>query len=53
MRVLLPAKPKNVSITNNKGEKINEVKTSWDASSKTCYLSFDNNPDGVKVAITW
>ncbi|WP_419802308.1 hypothetical protein [Mucilaginibacter sp.] len=53
MRVLLPAKPKNVSITNNKGEKVNEVKTSWNASSKTCYLSFDNNPDGIKVDITW
>lgn len=53
MRVLLPAKSKSVSVTNSKGEKISEVKTSWDTSSNTCYLSFDNSPDGIKVDITW
>ncbi|WP_299289970.1 hypothetical protein [uncultured Mucilaginibacter sp.] len=53
MRVLLPSQPKNVSVTNSKGEKINEVKTAWDASSKTCYLSFDNSPDGIKVDVSW
>ncbi|MEX8549059.1 MAG: hypothetical protein V5804_15785 [Mucilaginibacter sp.] len=53
MRVLLPAHPKNVSVANSKGEKINAVKTAWDASSKTCYLGFDNSPDGIKVDISW
>ncbi len=53
MRVLLPSQPKNVSVTNSKGEKINAVKTAWDASSKTCYLGFDNSPDGIKVDISW
>ena len=53
MRVLLPAHPKNISVANSKGEKINAVKTAWDASSKTYYLGFDNSPDGIKVDISW
>lgn len=47
MRVLLPAEPKEV-VTGNK-----EVVKSWDASSHTLYLGFDNSPDGVKVNIKW
>lgn len=27
--------------------KITDVKISWDASSETAYLSFDNNPEGI------
>ncbi|OMP78045.1 hypothetical protein [[Flexibacter] sp. ATCC 35208] len=47
MRVLLPAEPKEV-VTGNK-----EVVKSWDESSHTLYLGFDNSPDGVKVNIKW
>lgn len=47
MRVLLPAEPKEV-VTGNK-----ELVKSWDASSHTLYLGFDNSPDGVKVNIKW
>jgi hypothetical protein len=25
----------------------------WDAASKTYFLSFDNDPDGVRVQIKW
>jgi hypothetical protein len=27
--------------------------SSWDTSSKTCFLKFENNPDGVQVKISW
>ncbi len=53
MRVLLPAEPKQITVTNEKGESIPDVKTSWDESSKTSFLSFENNPEGIKVKIKW
>lgn len=28
-------------------------KKSWDAGSNTCFLSFENDPDGVKVELKW
>ncbi|MFT3700923.1 MAG: hypothetical protein QM802_01025 [Agriterribacter sp.] len=52
MRVLLPAAPTTIAVTNNQGEKV-EAETSWDESSHTCYLSFDNSPDGIKVSLSW
>lgn len=52
MRILLPAEPKNVIVSDQKGGKV-EFKSSWDAYSKTAYLSFDNQPDGIKVDLTW
>lgn len=53
MRVLLPAAPVKVVLTNNKGDQIDNVERSWDAGSNTCYLGFDNSPDGVKVELSW
>jgi hypothetical protein len=53
MRVLLPAAPTRTKLTNTKGETITDVTTSWDAASGTCYLGFDNSPDGIKVNIDW
>jgi hypothetical protein len=53
MRVLLPAKPKVTKVTDSKGQEITDVKTSWDASSKTVYLGFANEPDGIKVDLSW
>ena len=52
MRILLPAEPKNIILSDQKGGKV-EFKSSWDAYSKTAYLSFDNQPDGIKVDLTW
>ena len=52
-RVLLPAKPATVIVTDSKGQTITDVKTSWDSSSSTLYLGFANSPDGIKVNITW
>ena len=53
MRVLLPVAPKKVTITDAKGNALTGTQNSWDKSSKTCFLSFENNPDGVRVAISW
>jgi hypothetical protein len=53
MRVLLPAAPTRTTCTNSKGENLTDVNTSWDAVSGTCYLGFDNSPEGIKVTIEW
>jgi hypothetical protein len=53
MRVWLPAKPVNVTITDNKGNPLPDAQSSWDAASKTEWLSFGNNPDGIKVGLKW
>jgi hypothetical protein len=53
MRILLPAAPVKTMLTNSKGEKIDNVQQSWDAASHTCYLGFDNDPDGITVTLSW
>lgn len=53
MRILLPAKPLKSSVTSNTGQEIVGVNSSWDESSNTLYLGFDNSPDGIKVNCTW
>ncbi|RAW02173.1 hypothetical protein [Pseudochryseolinea flava] len=52
MRVYMPAKPNKIEVVNGHGNMI-DTKTSWDAASKTCFLSFENDPDGVTVKLTW
>jgi hypothetical protein len=52
MRVLLPEKVSGIEITDPAG-KLVQSDTSWDASSKTCFLRFENNPDGVHVKLRW
>jgi hypothetical protein len=53
MRVLLPAKPKTIKVTDSKGQEVKDVKTSWDASSNTIFLGFANDPGGVNVGLSW
>jgi hypothetical protein len=53
MRILLPDKPKEISLTNNKGQVISDMKLSWDTSSNTQYLKFENDTDGINVNINW
>lgn len=53
MRILLPAKPKSIAVSDSKGQIISDVKQSWDTNSKTSYLGFENSPEGVNVKITW
>jgi hypothetical protein len=53
MRVLLPAAPTKTVLTNSKGAPIDNIQTTWDAASGTCYLGFDNSPDGITVSLSW
>lgn len=53
MRVLLPAQATSITVSNNKGQKVSSVKSSWDAASGTLYLGFENSPDGIQVRLQW
>jgi hypothetical protein len=52
MRILLPEKADEITVTDAAGKPL-QADTSWDESSKTCFLSFENNPDGVNVKLSW
>ena len=52
-RVLLPSKPGKITVTDHEGQPVKDVRSSWDESSHTLYLGFDNSPDGIKVDIEW
>lgn len=52
MRVLLPVEAQEIAVQDGDGNPV-ESTTSWDESSKTCFLSFENNPEGVYVKLSW
>jgi hypothetical protein len=52
-RVLLPSKPGKITVTDHESQPVKDVRSSWDESSHTLYLRFDNSPDGIKVDIKW
>jgi hypothetical protein len=52
MRVLLPEKPKRIVVSDVLGNALHPV-SSWDELSKTCFLRFENSPDGVQVKLSW
>ncbi len=52
MRVLLPGKVKKAEVIDAAGKQM-DTKVSWDKWSKTCFLNFANNPDGVHVKLIW
>ena len=54
MRIRLPEEPKEMKLNCGlEGVILNQDACGWDAKSKTLLLSFENNPDGVNVAISW
>ncbi len=52
MRVLLPKEVKKTEVTDAAGNPL-KADMSWDGESKTCFLRFENNPDGVRVKLSW
>lgn len=52
-RVLLPGKPSKVVATNAKGEILTNVEYAWDDGSGTCWVKFENDPDGIRVEMSW
>ena len=53
MRILLPSKPKQVSITKSNGKDAIPYKSGWDEHSHTCLLEFENDSDGIRVTMNW
>lgn len=53
IRILLPSKPVACTIADIQGNKLTDSQWEWDNSSKTCKLSFENNPDGISIQIKW
>ena len=53
MRVLLPARPVRVDVTDAAGHPLADVRSSWDEVSHTEYLGFANSPEGVRVRLSW
>lgn len=53
MRILLPAKPKTVSVTRLDATAITIVANEWDAETKTVLLGFENRSEGVNIKIEW
>ena len=52
MRVLLPKKPKTVSVSDENGRSV-DFSESWDKTTRTLFLTFDNSPEGRKVELKW
>ena len=53
MRVLLPARPKEWNLYDSNRNKLTEFDWNWDETSKTAFLSFENNPEGIEINIEW
>ena len=53
MRILLPSKPKQIILKDDKKQLISEFITSWDEASTTCLLKFENNSNGIQVNLKW
>jgi hypothetical protein len=53
MRIWLPAKPVSTMITDDSRKAVAGAKTSWDDTSRTLLLEFENNCDGISVKLAW
>ena len=53
MRVLLPQKPEKITVSGVTGKEAANVAYNWDETSKTCFLTFDNDPEGIAISIGW
>ena len=53
MRILLPNSPTNYTVCDHTGAEIKGASWEWDNESKTGLMTFENNPEGVKVTLEW
>lgn len=53
MRVLLPQKPEQVTVSDAKGQTLADAIYIWDDVSRTCLLKFENAPEGIQVSFNW
>mgnify|MGYP000861541605 FL=1 len=53
MRVLLPNTPKRCFITDTEMNPLTDAKWEWNSLSKTCKITFENDPEDTIVNIQW
>lgn len=53
MRILLPSKPSQIILSDDTNQTISAFTNSWDETSKTCLLKFENNSKGISVQLKW
>ncbi|MGQ7867847.1 hypothetical protein [Sunxiuqinia sp. sy24] len=53
MRILLPENPIKCLVFDHEGKDLSNISWEWNEESKTGLLSFENDPDGIKVDIKW
>ncbi len=53
MRILLPSEPTKHTITDHLGNQLENTKFEWDEKSKTYWLEFENDPEGIEVDLKW
>ena len=53
MQVLLPAGPVKIEFAGLQNQAVTNASYLWDKHNKTCLISFENDPDGVRVNIVW
>ena len=53
LRVLLPRKPRTVTLSDDGGAPVKDFTQSWDKGSRTVFLLFPNSPDGVNCNISF
>ncbi|MDP4176374.1 MAG: hypothetical protein Q8933_20500 [Bacteroidota bacterium] len=51
MRILLPEKPTDIKVKNSSGQAVTDIKSAWDNATKTLLLQFENESDGISVAL--
>jgi len=53
MRILMPSEPRDLEIKQADGKTVTDFKSSWDNTSKTCFVSYENMPEGIRVEMSW
>ncbi|MEP6844982.1 MAG: hypothetical protein ABI861_03235 [Panacibacter sp.] len=53
IRVLLPAQPTSIRLTDIDQQKLIMTKNNWDQATHTCLLQFENMSSGIGVKIDW
>jgi hypothetical protein len=53
MRILLPAKPRKIMVTDHLMRNVQELSTAWDERTRTCLIQFENSSEGHRVEVSW
>ncbi|WP_223808938.1 hypothetical protein [Rufibacter hautae] len=53
MRMVLPAEPKTITLTDAGGQKLTDVQTAWHKETNTYLVQFENDSKGIRVEVNW